>query len=123
VFTVIDAYKLDGGVFHPRCLVSAMIRRGQLSPAARDLATGDVLSQFIDANAVTSADAGARWLPRRIAADEQTCSRCDRPLTHDVSVSWRPDPVERAVQPPRPSIHEISALLVEYRQMLADAGG
>ena len=35
----------------------------------------------------------------------------------------RPDSVERAVKPPRPSIHEISTLLVEYRQMLAEASG
>jgi hypothetical protein len=124
---VTDVYEFDGGVFHPRCLVEAMIRRGELSPAARDLPTADVLWQFAQANAVTVADVGGDWLPRRVTvttadADERECSGCERLLTHDVSVSLRPDPVERATGQ-RPTSREIADLLGEYRQMIADADG
>ena len=123
-----DVYEFDGGVFHPRCLVEAMIRRGELSPAARDMATGEVLWQFAQANAVSAADVGAGWLPHRatVTADgadaERECSGCDRLLVHDVSVPVRPDPIELAVSP-RPTSREIADLLGEYNQMVADAGG
>lgn len=33
-----------------------MIRRGELSPAARHMAIGEVLEQFAEANAVTATD-------------------------------------------------------------------
>jgi hypothetical protein len=125
---VTDAYEFDGGVFHPRCLIEAMIRRGGLSPAAHDLPTSEVLWQFAEANAVTTTDAGADWLPRRAtvnadgADSQRACAGCDRPLVHDVSVPVRPDPIETATSP-RPTAREIADLLADYRQMVADAGG
>jgi len=80
---VTDAYEFDDGVFHPRCVVKAMIARGHLSPGARAMATEEALRQFVEADAVTPAD--TEWLPRRVAvsaddsqiADRQ-CSGCDR---------------------------------------------
>jgi hypothetical protein len=123
---VTDVYEFDGGVFHPRCLVEAMIRHGELSPAARDLPTVEVLEQFTEANAVSAADVGDDWLPRRVTAtadaDERECSGCERALSHDVSVPVRPDPVEDATAD-RPTAREIADLLGEHQQMVADAGG
>jgi hypothetical protein len=128
VVVVTDVYEFDGGVFHPRCLIEAMIHRGELSPAARDLPTGEALRQFAEANAVDVTDVGARWLPRRITVTtdvgggERACSGCDRPLTHDVSVPVRPDPIECATSE-RPTPREIADLLADHQRMVANAGG
>ena len=125
---VTDVYDYDGGRFHPRCVIEAMIRRGELSPAARGAATSESLEQFTQANAVTPADIGAAWLPQRstVTADgddaERECSGCDRLLAHDVSVPVRPDPIEHATGA-RPTSREIADLLTDYHRMVADANG
>ena len=125
-----DVYEYYDGIFHPRCLIDAMIARRELAPAARDLPTEEALQQFAETYAVTAADAGAFWLPRRADAaiddphvDDHECSGCDRLLAHDVSVSLRPDPIEYATHFERPTARDVADLLREHRQMIDDAGG
>jgi hypothetical protein len=130
VVDVTDVYEYYDGIFHPRCLIDAMIARRELSPAARDLSTDEALSQFAETYAVTASDAGAFWVPRRgdAAIDDphtgdRECSGCDRLLPHDVSVYLRPDPIEHATHFERPTARDVADLLREHRQMIADAGG
>jgi hypothetical protein len=129
---VTDAYEFDDRVFHPRCVVEAMIARGHLSPAARARATEEALRPFVEANAATPAD--TEWLPRRVAVSaddpqvaERQCSGCDRAIALDVSVSLRSDPVERATaqaeRPGPPTAREIADLLGDHRRMVEAAGG
>lgn len=83
----IAAYSYRAGLYCPVCVIEAMIADGIAAPAARDMATDDVLEQCagalgIDRDDESSFDADEFPKPVHLDSltDAATCDRCQAPL-------------------------------------------
>lgn len=79
----IIAYTRDADIFHPECLRGAMVRQGELAPAALDMDVSEALWQYVEANAL---DEGDEDYPNPVFADqanetgEYPCGICSEPI-------------------------------------------
>jgi hypothetical protein len=92
-------YMFNGGLYHDACIVEDLIRAGELSPAARDMAVDEVMEQGREANAIDENHGSEEW-PVSLSPQEEdehedgSCDSCLNLLT-DEPPCLAPDPLKR----------------------------